>query len=378
MGDVEEGFSSSTLSEVEELIEQAGLGIAPWEDISAQVVRLFPGAFFSIVSQNMAEGVVNFTASVGIDDAYLASFTEYYHAINPWNECWQRLCSGEALVPRLMAPIESLENTEFVADWLLPQKQFDAAVGRKLVALDGDHVFVAQHFPKHLIDKYEQRILAAHDQLSAPLIRAVETHRAITDRHAGAVAAATLVARASDIAFVVDFHLGLVDANAAAVRALQMGDTLYVSGRVLRLRDEEAGKWLATTVKTLLARRPCGATKYIVHAESTAWTISLTVVPEHDGGLNPYMFPRRLVLVLMRNMSQPGNTADGAMLARTFGLTPAEAKLCLALAEGLTVAQVADQLGLARETIRHRLKTVFQKTDTHRQAELITLLLRIR
>jgi DNA-binding CsgD family transcriptional regulator len=48
------------------------------------------------------------------------------------------------------------------------------------------------------------------------------------------------------------------------------------------------------------------------------------------------------------------------------------------LAEGLTVSQASDRLGLSRETIRHRLKTVFQKTDTHRQAELVALLLRLR
>ncbi len=371
-----EQVDSGALSEVEELIEQAGLGIARWEDISARMVRLFPGGFFSIVSQNMADGVVNFNASAGIEDAYLASFSEYYYAINPWNECWQRLRSGEPLIPRLIAPIESLEDTEFVADWLLPQKQFDAAVGRKLVSAGGDHVFVAQHFPRHLIDSYEPRILDAHDRLSAPLIRAVETHRMMAEREAGAIAAAALAARENDIAFVVDFHLNVVEANAATVHALRTGGPLYVSGSVLRLRDDEAGKWLAATVKAMLANRPCEASKRIARAENGAWKVSLAVVPEHDRDLNRYIFPRRLVLVLMQDLSRPGKTGDGTMLARAFGLTPAEVRLCLALAEGLTVTQAADRLGVTRETTRHQLKMVFQKTDTHRQAELVALLLR--
>jgi DNA-binding CsgD family transcriptional regulator len=64
-------------------------------------------------------------------------------------------------------------------------------------------------------------------------------------------------------------------------------------------------------------------------------------------------------------------------LAAGFGLTPAEVKLCKELESGASLFEAADALGIVRETARHRLKSIFAKTDTHRQSELMLLLSRL-
>jgi DNA-binding CsgD family transcriptional regulator len=66
------------------------------------------------------------------------------------------------------------------------------------------------------------------------------------------------------------------------------------------------------------------------------------------------------------------------VLAHAFGLTPAEAKLAAIIARGESPEQAAEQLGIARETARNQLKSVFAKTDTHRQTELVALLSQIK
>jgi DNA-binding CsgD family transcriptional regulator len=58
-----------------------------------------------------------------------------------------------------------------------------------------------------------------------------------------------------------------------------------------------------------------------------------------------------------------------------FGLTPAEAELAQALAAGRSLHEYADAAHVTCETARWRLKQVLAKTDTHRQAELVRLLL---
>ena len=58
-----------------------------------------------------------------------------------------------------------------------------------------------------------------------------------------------------------------------------------------------------------------------------------------------------------------------------FGLTPAEAALAQALAAGRSLHEYADEARVTCETARWRLKQVLAKTDTHRQAELVRLLL---
>jgi DNA-binding CsgD family transcriptional regulator len=41
-----------------------------------------------------------------------------------------------------------------------------------------------------------------------------------------------------------------------------------------------------------------------------------------------------------------------------------------------SIETAADNLGVAYETARNMLKSIFQKTDTHRQGELVALLAR--
>jgi DNA-binding CsgD family transcriptional regulator len=63
-------------------------------------------------------------------------------------------------------------------------------------------------------------------------------------------------------------------------------------------------------------------------------------------------------------------------LVDLYGLTAAEARVAAALVAGLTLADVARQLGMGITTARWHLRGVFQKTDTSRQPELVSVLLR--
>ncbi|MGO4737875.1 helix-turn-helix transcriptional regulator [Bosea sp. 2KB_26] len=65
------------------------------------------------------------------------------------------------------------------------------------------------------------------------------------------------------------------------------------------------------------------------------------------------------------------------MLQRMFGLTMAETRLALQMARGDVPADVARSRRLSRTTIRSQLASVFAKTQTRRQAELVTLLARV-
>lgn len=56
----------------------------------------------------------------------------------------------------------------------------------------------------------------------------------------------------------------------------------------------------------------------------------------------------------------------------------AEARLAARLMSGDGINAAAIALGVSRETARTQLKAVFAKTNTHRQAELATLVTRLR
>lgn len=66
----------------------------------------------------------------------------------------------------------------------------------------------------------------------------------------------------------------------------------------------------------------------------------------------------------------PGRGPNAAVLMESFGMTPAEAKLAAIVAEGVSLEAAAARLGIARETARAQIKSVFGKTGTRRQSEL--------
>ncbi|MFP4137420.1 MAG: response regulator [Halomonas sp.] len=63
------------------------------------------------------------------------------------------------------------------------------------------------------------------------------------------------------------------------------------------------------------------------------------------------------------------------VLASLFGLTPTEAHIALLLADGHRTDEIADLMNISPTTVAFHLRNLFQKTDTHRQADLIALIL---
>ena len=83
---------------------------------------------------------------------------------------------------------------------------------------------------------------------------------------------------------------------------------------------------------------------------------------------------RAAAIVFITDAAHPLSVSD-AMLKDLFKLTDAEITLVRALCTGHTLAETARERGLMIETVRTQLKSAFAKTQTHRQADLIRLLL---
>jgi DNA-binding CsgD family transcriptional regulator len=60
----------------------------------------------------------------------------------------------------------------------------------------------------------------------------------------------------------------------------------------------------------------------------------------------------------------------------SFGLTPREAEPTELLARDITLTHAADTLDISRKNARAHLKQVFSKTNTSRQTELVSVILR--
>jgi DNA-binding CsgD family transcriptional regulator len=79
---------------------------------------------------------------------------------------------------------------------------------------------------------------------------------------------------------------------------------------------------------------------------------------------------------LAPEVSEPTVAPSMAMLEHRYALTRAESRIVRRLAAGRSLGEIARELGVGTETVRTHTKRAMQKTNTHRQAELVALLLR--
>lgn len=79
--------------------------------------------------------------------------------------------------------------------------------------------------------------------------------------------------------------------------------------------------------------------------------------------------------VMLMVEPKPSSESSFSEVARIFGLTKAEAKLTLAIVNGMTASEYADQNGVSINTAYSQIKEVLAKTGTRRQAELVKLVL---
>jgi DNA-binding CsgD family transcriptional regulator len=82
-------------------------------------------------------------------------------------------------------------------------------------------------------------------------------------------------------------------------------------------------------------------------------------------------------LILKRNRPNPTSVADVPILGadNPTGLSRAEFRVCLLLSAGLSTKRVCSQLGISESTLRTHLRSIYAKTETCSQSELLYVLL---
>lgn len=84
------------------------------------------------------------------------------------------------------------------------------------------------------------------------------------------------------------------------------------------------------------------------------------------------VFGASAVLLIVVHVGARAVPNDG-LLNMLFDLTPAEARLLQALAGGLRLQSYAESVGVQTSTVRTQLTSIFNKTGTKRQAELLSI-----
>jgi len=87
------------------------------------------------------------------------------------------------------------------------------------------------------------------------------------------------------------------------------------------------------------------------------------------------LFEGRVACAIFVSDPDGGDERPPAQLASLYGLTPMEAEVASRIVRGLPLRAISEDLGITIHTVRGHLKQLFAKTDTHRQPELVRVLL---
>jgi DNA-binding CsgD family transcriptional regulator len=163
----------------------------------------------------------------------------------------------------------------------------------------------------------------------------------------------------------------------------EMGYGLLTNPVALRLLRDEVGppsgpveerEWLRNAIKRLLRssseRFTLKADAWVTIHREDKRDLALHAVPIGEGDVQA-----RTMVILVDLSTTPQPRSE--VLEKLFGLTAAEARLAIQIGRGDTPADIALENGVSIATVRSPLASVFAKTQTSRQAELVALLARV-
>ena len=348
-------------------IYSAAVTPAQWHGAIHDVQRALGGKAGSLL---MASGSIWSNEDSTLPAPTLDSYTRYY---NKLDYVVAAVAAGpvgavrtgrEVIIPN--------RNWEFYTGWMRPNDIEDALFVRLTTDREPACFVVASSKPD--FDTAERVQIVG--RLVPHLQQALRTQNKMADlagRTRDLAAALEVIPRG---VIIVGSQGRVLTLNSAAEAILRAQDgLLYESGRIIAdgsggqrelqcaLRDAltDDGSDVRQG-RTFTCARPSAKRPYVIH-----------VLPLHATRTEAASRgPAAMVLIVdpeVESKSVP------TMLQRLYNLTACEAQVALRISRGLPLKQIADEVAVSYQTVRTHLQHVFDKTDTHRQGELIRLLL---
>ena len=189
--------------------------------------------------------------------------------------------------------------------------------------------------------------------------------------------ARTLSGRSIGI-ITLDERARVINCNQAADEIIGQNDGVSIQNDQLALSNDRARSRFAGYIEEIIEaqrkQEPAPVNAMTIERPSGHKDFELLVKPlPVDRSVEPAHTPHMMVFI-----SDPDkkHEIDIRMLISLYELTRAEAMLAKHLASGLTLDQCAAELGIARNTARAQLRSIFAKTGVTQQSMLVSLILK--
>jgi len=315
-------------------------------------------------------------ASARVDPADQKTYDEYYGAVDHWLLRAQPLLkTGFVLTSELYCPGVELARTEFYNDFLRNLNIFHNLGG--VIFHEKSLVCAITSYRSKAAGVFGDDEISLLQLLMPHLQRAIQLHRRIVGLETRSQAAADALDRLPMGLILVDGRGKVVLLNRAAKEILDRDDglDLVCEGLCAARSDETATlrKMIHEASMTTLGKGLQSGGVIAISRPSLKRPLEVLVTPLASNGFE--LGPERPAAAIFLNDPESQIEPDPQVFRRLFGLTEAESRLAAALMHGRSLEEASEELGVSRTTVRTQLQSIFDKTETHRQGELVRLLL---
>ncbi len=218
--------------------------------------------------------------------------------------------------------------------------------------------------------------IADLERLRGHMVRALEANNHLRSSEPLPLPGSELLDQFSRPMVLVDESCHILHVNGAGRTFLDAGDPVVDRHGVITLRQPEDDRRLKQAVS-----RPSGLVSSVADprriinarrvADSTVVTV-LVLSVGNDAAVAGFGSAASAVLTFVDPYA--ARPLDASLVAQAFDLTPAESRVGIQLAQGQTIEKIATNNGVSMATVRTQLKSLFAKTGTNRQADLVRLI----
>lgn len=220
-------------------------------------------------------------------------------------------------------------------------------------------------------DEDERRFLA---RATGHFVRSSELRRQLRALESQRQADQTLLRHLPYGTVWVDAAGRVASFNDVAADILAAADGLRIKAQRLQADDAGGNRALAAAIAQATGAEGRRGEWLAVRRKRHAQPLVVSILPARAEQAPQRAGDGPLALVILQDMARRP-LPRGAALRKMYGLTPAEARLAEALLDNQTVESYALSAQVSRNTVRSHLASLFAKTGTRRQAELLRMLM---
>jgi DNA-binding CsgD family transcriptional regulator/PAS domain-containing protein len=355
-------------------IYDASLDPALWPEVFEKSCRFIGGSAAALASRDVVSRNTTVFYSWGYDPHYERLYLDKYSKINPFYPMAHFFDIEEvhAPVPECL-PRDEFCRSLLAREWLAPQGFVDGLYANLEKSPTGcAALWVFRHFNDGFVDDEMRRRFAA---VVPHVRRALAIGRVVDLKTIEAAALADSLDTLPSAMFLVDATGRIVHANLRAHAMVSEAGVVRAGGGKLRANHPHGDQALldaftaAGSGDAALGRK--GIAVPLQARDGTRYVANL--LPLTSGARRKAGACYAAVATVFVHKAALDLPSPPELIAKEFQLTPAELRVLFAIIEVGNVPEVAAVLGLSQATVKTHLHRLFEKTGTHRQAELVKL-----